>query len=138
MASVANLVYMNCPNAPAARRLWAVTSARVSSRSNRVRISLVLLAVCWLALLSPAESQAQVEVPRGFSPLFNGQDFTGWRGVPHFDPRKLAAMPEGERQAKLAEWMKDTLAHWRVANGEIINDGQGPYLTTEKEFGDFE
>ncbi len=47
-------------------------------------------------------------------------------------------MPEAERKAQLAAWMKDTLAHWRVENGEIVNDGRGPYLTTEKEFGDFE
>ena len=29
-------------------------------------------------------------------------------------------------------------AHWRVENGEIVNDGDGPYLTTNREFGDIE
>ena len=29
-------------------------------------------------------------------------------------------------------------AHWRVENGEVINDGKGLYLTTDKEYGDFE
>ena len=29
-------------------------------------------------------------------------------------------------------------AHWRVENGELINDGSGDYATTEKDYGDFE
>ena len=28
--------------------------------------------------------------------------------------------------------------HWRVENGELVNDGFGTYLTTEKEYGDIE
>lgn len=29
-------------------------------------------------------------------------------------------------------------AHWRVENGELVNDGHGLYLTSEKDYGDFE
>lgn len=29
-------------------------------------------------------------------------------------------------------------AHWRVENGELVNDGNGLYLTTDKDYGDFE
>ena len=29
-------------------------------------------------------------------------------------------------------------AHWRVENGELVNDGKGLYLTTDKDYGDFE
>ena len=29
-------------------------------------------------------------------------------------------------------------AHWRVENGELVNDGHGLYLTTDKDYGDFE
>ena len=32
----------------------------------------------------------------------------------------------------------DMRKHWRVEDGEIINDGQGAYLTTDKDYGDFE
>ena len=28
--------------------------------------------------------------------------------------------------------------HWRVENGVIVNDGQGVYLTTDKDYGDVE
>ncbi len=103
-----------------------------------MRAVLAVLVACLTVLLGATPSRGQTEIPRGFSPLFNGKDFTGWYGVPHFDPRQLTALPEGDRKTKLAEWMKETLAHWRVENGEIVNDGHGPYLTTEKEPGDFE
>src|SRR5205807_8770436 len=29
-------------------------------------------------------------------------------------------------------------SHWRVENGELVNDGKGAYLTTDQEFGDIE
>ena len=29
-------------------------------------------------------------------------------------------------------------AHWSVENGELVNDGHGLYLTTDKDYGDFE
>lgn len=76
--------------------------------------------------------------PKGFEPLFNGKDLTGWYGMPHFDPRKLAEMPAADAVAKIEEWTKDAKAHWSVENGELVNDGHGAYLTTEREFGDME
>ena len=36
------------------------------------------------------------------SPLFNGRDLTGWHGMPHIDPAKLAAMSAEERAQKRA------------------------------------
>jgi len=47
-------------------------------------------------------------------------------------------MPEAERNAKNAEWTADMRKHWRIENGELVNDGQGKYATTEKDYGDFE
>ena len=41
--------------------------------------------------------------PKGFIALFNGKDLTGWHGMPHFDPYKLAAMPEEDRKTQIAE-----------------------------------
>ena len=34
--------------------------------------------------------------------------------------------------------MPDVSKHWRVENGELVNDGHGLYLTTVKNFKDFE
>ncbi|TWT57561.1 hypothetical protein KOR42_09220 [Thalassoglobus neptunius] len=74
----------------------------------------------------------------GYRPLFNGKDFTGWHGMPHFNPDQLEAMPEAEREAKLDEWNQSVSEHWRVVDGAIINDGHGAYLTTDDSFRDFE
>ena len=76
--------------------------------------------------------------PTGFTALFNGKDFAGWHGMGHFDPRQLAAMSPEDRAKKRETEMVDLLKHWTVQNGEIVNDGQGVYLTTDKEYGDIE
>jgi len=76
--------------------------------------------------------------PEGFVALFNGQDLSGWHGMGHFDPRKLASMSDEERARKRETDMASVLEHWRVEDGEIVNDGHGVYLTTDREFGDYE
>ncbi|MDP2896151.1 MAG: DUF1080 domain-containing protein [bacterium] len=76
--------------------------------------------------------------PAGFTAIFNGKDLTGWYGLGHFDPRELWAMSPEERAKKREREMAEFQAHWRVENGELVNDGAGSYATTEKEFGDIE
>jgi len=90
--------------------------------------------ICLLALAGLASA----ETPEGFTPLFNGKDLTGWHGMPHFDPYKLAEMTEGARAAQIAEWTADAKKHWTVENGELVNDGNGAYLTTDRDFSDME
>lgn len=85
-----------------------------------------------------APGAAGVKPPKGFTALFNGQDLTGWRGGETFDHRKLLAMPADQREAQIAKWTETMKAHWRAENGELVNDGQGAYATTEKDYGDFE
>jgi len=76
--------------------------------------------------------------PAGFVALFNGQDIDNWQGLGHYDPRKLKAMSPEERAEFDKKNAADLAAHWRVEDGVIINDGHGVFLTTEKEYGDFE
>jgi len=76
-------------------------------------------------------------LPEGFTALFNGKDLTGWHGMPHFSPYELAAMPH-EKHELLDNWTADAKKHWTVENGELVNDGNGAYLTTDKEYGDIE
>ncbi len=94
-----------------------------------------IVATLFLAL-APAAFAA--EPPEGFRPLFNGQDLTGWHGMPHFDPRDLAKMPEDARAKQIAEWTEDAKKHWTVENEELVNDGHGAYLATDAEFADYE
>jgi hypothetical protein len=91
-----------------------------------------------LSIALTSAALAQTAPPPGFTPLFNGKDLTGFRGGDTFDHRKLMAMPEAERAAKIAEWTKTMREHWSAQNGELVNDGKGAYATTEREFGDFE
>jgi Domain of Unknown Function (DUF1080) len=81
---------------------------------------------------------AAPQPPRGFIALFNGKDLSGWHGMPHFNPYTLAALPEAERKAKIDQWTEEAHKHWRVENGELVNDCKGPYLTTDQDFGDIE
>jgi len=79
-----------------------------------------------------------VEPPAGFRSLFNGQDLSGWRGRPHLDPRQEVAGTPAERQTRQATWDADLATHWHVADGVIVSDGKGVFLTTEADHGDFE
>src|SRR3954447_1262163 len=97
---------------------------------------------CWglivLAVLTLPARAEDGKPPEGFTALFNGKDLSGWHGMPHFDPYKLAAMSEEDRKAQIGKWTDDAKKHWTVENGELVNDGHGAYLTTDREFGDVE
>ena len=54
------------------------------------------------------------------------------------DPRKFAALSADEKAKLLARDAEDMKKHWRVEDGVIVNDGQGAYLTTDKDYGDIE
>jgi hypothetical protein len=83
-------------------------------------------------------SDAHNTPPPGFTALFNGQDLTGWWGATTEDPRVYLALPADEFKKKQAASLDDIHQHWSVQNGELVNDGKGLYLTTDRNFGDFE
>lgn len=87
---------------------------------------------------NPLLGQEGNQPPSGYVSLFNGSDLGGWYGLGHFSPTKLAAMSEEDRAAKRAKDLEDLKQHWSVEDGEIVNDGHGVFLTTDKEYGDFE
>ena len=97
----------------------------------------VLTLACLLAAACANRALAD-EPPPGFVPLFNGHDLAGWHGMPHFDPYAVGAMSEAKRKESIAAWTADARKHWSVENGELINDGNGAYLTTDKDYGDIE
>ena len=107
---------------------------------NPVAFSLSWCMIVIVSLLSTvsAADAASPDVPKGFTALFNGKDLSGWHAMPHFDPYKLAAIPEAERKKKIDGWTEEAKQHWTGDSGELVNDGRGPYLTTDKEFGDIE
>lgn len=74
----------------------------------------------------------------GFTPLFNGKDLAGWWGCGTENPALWQALAPEALAAKRADSQADIRAHWQALDGELVNDGKGLYLTTEREFGDIE
>jgi hypothetical protein len=85
------------------------------------------------------ESTGSINVPpEGFVALFNGKDLEGWRGGTTENPQKRLDLSPDARAEKDKASIDDIHKHWRVENGELVNDGTGLYLTTMKDYGDFE
>jgi hypothetical protein len=98
----------------------------------------VVAAACLLVPGARPSLAAPAAPPPGFVALFDGTSFDGWYGLGHTDPRELAKLTPEARAAKKAADLAVFKAHWTIVNGELVNDGQGPYATTEKEYGDVE
>ena len=89
------------------------------------------------ALAAPARAAAP-NPPKGFTAIFNGKDLSGWWGATTEDPRKYLAMTPAQFKVKHDASLPDIHKHWRVEDGILINDGHGLYLTTDKNYRDFE
>jgi 3-keto-disaccharide hydrolase len=103
-----------------------------------LRRSLLTLVVA----VGATSAWAAPQPPQGFTALFNGQDLSGWHGwaihAKGFGPYELEKLSPEEKTKRIAEWTEDAKQHWKVENGELVNDGKGAYLTTDREFGDIE
>ena len=76
--------------------------------------------------------------PPGFSALFDGRTLDGWWGLGTVDPRVIAALDPETLRAKKAASLPNIRDHWSVVDGVLENDGEGLFLTTDQNFGDFE
>jgi len=95
----------------------------------------ILLVFVWTLLAQSSIRADDPKPPEGFHAIFNGKNLDGWHGLnPH-----LAAKLSGEkREANLEGQRAEFPGNWTIENGELVNDGHGPYATTDKEFGDIE
>ncbi len=96
---------------------------------KRLSIASIGLALCVLAPLSSADP------PDGFRALFNGTSLDGWYGNNPHDTVKAKA---DKRDEAIAAQQQSFNAHWKADNGELVNDGHGPYCTTKDDYGDIE
>jgi HEAT repeat protein len=73
----------------------------------------------------------------GFTPLFDGRGFAGWKGLVADPPGRAKMSPQdlATAQAAADERMR---AHWSVADGVLVFDGKGESLCTASDYGDFE
>ncbi|MDR0535695.1 MAG: DUF1080 domain-containing protein [Puniceicoccales bacterium] len=93
---------------------------------------------------SPALNSANI-APEGFVALFNGKDLDGWWGVTNWggkgndiNPRKYVGLGEEALETRRNATAAAVARHWLARDGELVNDGAGPFLATTKNYGDFE
>lgn len=70
-----------------------------------------------------------------FRPLFDGRTLQGWHGN---NPHTTARASETERQSAIDQQQEAFQEHWSVDKGDLVNDGSGPYATSNEQFGDIE
>ena len=104
---------------------------------NCFRRAAALLAVFAIGFTASTPAQAG-NPPKGFTALFNEKDLTGWWGIKTENPGKWMALPADKLAAKRAASLKDIAKHWSVDGEELVNDGHGLYLSTLKNYGDYE
>jgi|JI6StandDraft_1071083.scaffolds.fasta_scaffold78387_1 hypothetical protein len=125
---------------------------RANLAKTVVCLPVLLLHLSVLAMVTRCGTvHAQQAPPAGFKALFNGEDLNGWYGWTTRDPQELWAMSPEEQATYKKQSIEGglvdkkgkpinehLLAHWKVENHELVNDGNGHYLTTDKDYGDFE
>lgn len=105
-----------------------------------VALSLLFTAASLAVPAAGAEEKAGPHdnvAPPGFTPLFNGKDLSGWKGLVQSPPKRAKMTPEelADAQKKADEKMR---AHWKAENGIIVFDGKGDSLCTAKDYADFD
>ncbi len=104
-------------------------------------LTLVCALLASLSTAALADERPLNQAPEGFCNLFNGKNLSGWRGRQQdYSPYAEAKLSKEELAAKQQAWNADMAKHWSVdqAKSEIVSDGHGVYLTTAKDYGDFE
>ena len=105
------------------------------------RWATVLILAVTCAVARPEVRILTQEAPKGFTKLFNGKDLTGWRGRQgDYSVYAEAKLTPQEKAAKQVLWNTDRDLNWSVdaAKGELVSNGKGVFLATEKDYGDFE
>ena len=99
--------------------------------------AVALVAVSVFSFASTQSAQGGTP-PEGFTALFNEKNLSGWWGLKTEDPVKWKALSADKLAEKKAASLKDIAQHWSVDGEELVNDGHGLYLSTQKDYGDFE
>ena len=92
------------------------------------------LSVASMLLLAAVASAADPAPPKGFTVLFNGKDFTNFKGWAIHEkggnPLEVAKLTPEEKAKKFEAWTEDLKKHWTIEGGELVNKGTGAYLCT--------
>lgn len=74
---------------------------------------------------------------KGFEPIFNGKDLTGWQGLVE-NPIARSKMSKEVLAKKQLEANEKSKESWSVKDGAIYFTGDGANLCTTRPYGDFE
>ena len=86
----------------------------------------------------PADATPSTQVHKtAWTPLFNGKDLTGWKGLVQ-NPPKRAEMSADELAAAQTKADEDMRAHWSIEDSTLVFDGKGHSLCTVRDYDDFE
>lgn len=98
------------------------------------RLLMVSLVVCGANIVAVGHAD-EPRPPDGYRAIFNGKDLSGWHGL---NPHSAAQLSGEAKEKNLAQQRAEFSNYWSVEKGELINDGHGPYATTDEQFGDIE
>ena len=98
----------------------------------------VTFAVIVTLLMPSVDVSAEIKAPKGFTSLLNGKDLSNWYGWSTRNPEQLQKMSAAEQKTYKDTSRLDIAKHWKVEGDAVVNDGHGLYLTTEREFSDYE
>lgn len=104
---------------------------------NRCIQTLILLA-CACLPITHAQAQENNQPPEGFLSIFNGVDLKGWGGGETKDPEWFSTLDYDTWHNYNVEKKEQVEKHWRVEDGQLISDGKGPHLVSNRYYGDFE
>ena len=91
--------------------------------------NILLILPLVVVLAANADARADEPVPpKDFRAIFNGKDLSGWHGL---NPHTAARLSEEKKAENLAQQRADFPTNWTVENGELVNDGHGPYANTD-------
>ena len=94
--------------------------------ARHILLTLPLIAV--LAATGDARADEPAP-PTGFRAIFNGKDLSGWHGL---NPHTAARAPAEKKADNLAPQRAEFPNHWTIENGELVNNGHGPYANTDR------
>jgi hypothetical protein len=107
---------------------------------HRTNAAVGILLSCLCVTIQAADRPLNT-APEGFTNLFNGKDLSGWHGRQGDYSRYVEAkLPPEEHEKMREKWNQNMKEHWHVDadKGELVSDGHGVFLTTDKPYGDFE
>lgn len=87
---------------------------------------------------SPLRAQENNQPPEGFLAIWDGQTFNGWGAGETKDPQWFSTLDYDTWHNYRMQMQAKAMKHWRIEDGELISDGKGPHLVSNRYYGDFE